>query len=144
MDENTAEFAHPSFVEIIRQITSDEAKICKHLKPRSSVYLINLEEVDKDRRRVLIRNFSNLGYEASCDFPLNIQSYLNNLKRLGVIDWDFDGGLIEDKPYEELEKHPEIQEVLNEIKKDKHTPYFERGSVIVTTFGRQFLKACID
>ncbi|HZL12664.1 MAG TPA: DUF4393 domain-containing protein, partial [Verrucomicrobiae bacterium] len=34
MDEKTADAAHPSFVEIIKQLSADEAKICRLLKKK--------------------------------------------------------------------------------------------------------------
>ena len=144
MDEKTAATAHPSFVEIIRQLSSDEAKICRYLKTKEYVCVINLEEHAKDRHRVVVRNFSNLGHDAYCQFPLMILSYSNNLTRLGIIQFIFDGELADKEPYEELKKHSVIQNALKEIQDAKHESRFERGYVITTAFGRQFAAACID
>ena len=103
MDEETAVSAHPSFVEIIRQLNADEAKICHLLKEASEFPVANINIQEKDGFRHGVRHFSTLGHEASCQFPTMIQRYLDNLERLGLIEMDFDKVLVGDENYTKLE-----------------------------------------
>jgi hypothetical protein len=146
MDEESAKFAHPSFVEIIRQLSSDEAKICRYLKKHKNACLVNIQEIDKKQKhfRIVVRNFSNLGQDSACQFPMMIQSYLQNLNRLGIIQFDFEGEPLERKPFEELKNHPEIQRILKTIQEDKHEAQIDEGTIILTAFGRMFITACVE
>ncbi|MGH7950996.1 MAG: DUF4393 domain-containing protein [Limisphaerales bacterium] len=146
MDKKAADQAHPSFVEAIRQLSSDEAKICRLLKKKTSHSLaVNVGETHDDKfYRVLTRNFSTLGYEASCDFPKKIQQYLDNLISLRIIQAEFGGQPVNVGSFTELETHPDIQPLIKKIIADNCKPQFERGVIIKTNYGGQFLAACVD
>jgi hypothetical protein len=144
MDKKTATIAHPSFVEIIRQLNSDEAKICRLLKKDNSFPVINLNEEREGGYYDFVRNFSTLGYEVSCQLPNMIQSYLDNLNRLGIIEIHFDKSFVDEALYQALETHTEIQKLFDELKAKNRKTNFERGIIERTTFGQQFVNACVD
>ena len=86
MDKNTAELAHPAFVEIIKQLTSDEAKIISTFERDSDFPVITIRMGNKDGTRYIdyYRNFSLIGINAGCDRLDAIPEYLDNLCRLGI------------------------------------------------------------
>jgi len=144
MDEKTAANAHPSFVEIIRQLSTDEAKICRLLKEDGYFPVINLNEECKKGYKTHWANFSPLGYDAKCQFPTFIQSYLDNLCRLKVIEIHYEKWLTDNKKYNMLKRHPDLRAMLKEMKTLKQKPSIERGLLTTTAFGQTFLDACVD
>lgn len=81
-------FVHPSFVEIIRQITPDEAKILKQFPNKGLCEPLVDVEIEKDSaegRFVVYSNYGVIGYEADCEYPEKISLYVDNLKRLALI-----------------------------------------------------------
>jgi hypothetical protein len=145
MDEKTAATAHPSFVEIIRQLSPDEAKICRLIKHQTDFPIINLyEKVDENNQRSYLTNFSVLGYEAACEIPKLIQRYLDNLHRLGLIKIQFDKWLTDETNYTKLETHPDFIDLIKQMKTSDLKSKTEKGVIQRTNFGGQFFDACID
>jgi hypothetical protein len=108
MDTRTANGAHPAFVEIIRQLTPDEARILRLFAKGDGLF--PLITVRKEKKQgvggidVLV-NFSLFGWQAGCDFPEQTPAYIDNLCRLGLIevkDYSFTMAGI----YDQLENHP--------------------------------------
>lgn len=149
MQKDFAHEAHPAFVEIIRQLTSDEAKILYLLKkdnyralPMMSgrVNLINKKEyVD------VFTNMSLVGVEAGCDRPTSITSYLDNLKRLGLVNLDKNISLTKEGIYDGIRNNREVLEFLKKAEEDPEVnPQLIEGSITITNLGKQFCNACIS
>jgi len=81
---------HPSYVDIIKQLTPDEAKLLSRCPNSSYEYKpvidlkIKLAEINAGERTIL-RNYSNIADEI-CEHPENINRYLDNLNRLKIIN----------------------------------------------------------
>ncbi|MFB7159258.1 DUF4393 domain-containing protein [Lysinibacillus sp. NPDC056232] len=142
MNSEKSEEAHPSYVEIIRQLNTDEAKILKHLKGQHFPTLNVVAYTSSSQHSPTMENFSNVSFKANCDHPQKIHSYLENLNRLGLIDLHSPGTLTDVSVYEELEQHPIIENALmlagflGEAK-------IIRSYAKSTMFGTQFYDACI-
>lgn len=139
---------HPGFVEIIKQISPDEAKIIKIMWNIRKEAVITLRaENDKNEGVDIVSNVSLIGYKANCENPLNVAVYINNLSRLGLLN-NLSGFnyLTNDKLYEEIYE-------LDYIKKEKdniinrndglNIPNFEKGYIELTDFGKTFCKVCV-
>lgn len=138
---------HPSFVEIIKQLCPDEAKILKYVSEHHSVPTITLRfENEKSYGIDAIVNFSNIGELTECENPYSIDSYFCNLIRLGLLQ-NPQGVHLENKDlYTPLKNHKYIiskQEeiyqfdILNKIN-------FVESLIAITPFGEQFCRVCID
>lgn len=79
---------HPAFVEIIKQLSSDECRILKYIQHRGKMPMI--KELLKDQQGIgeidVFPYFSDIGYLTGCSFPEKFPEYLNNLQRLGLVD----------------------------------------------------------
>lgn len=146
MDARTAYKAHPSFVEIIKQITPDEARLLKYFSTAELLPVITMQNVDTSGEGghvdVLV-NFSTFGKDADCEHPHLTPAYLDNLARLGVIalpdKWYTSPGI-----YEELENHPSVIEVKEQINgQEERKAEVSEGVVEVTSLGKQFMEACV-
>lgn len=132
---------HPSYVDIIKQLNPDEAKYLKSL-PTVAVQIIPLIDVDFSIGEVkgghpIISNFTDYHLEV-LEHPQNICAYIDNLVRLNIIEIPFGQVLNDPQKYQELEKHPMIQ---NPVRGDqKMIKYHYRHKMFkLTNFGMNLL-----
>lgn len=140
---------HPSYVEIIKQLCPDEAKILKKIVEQNNWPLVHLHyNLPNNQGYVCaITNFSNISYLANCEYPGQIPRYMSNLERLGLITTHSSGVIVDETQYMPLEKHTDIQKYLQpqEYKSRGFVNFkFARGYFNITPFGRVFCKICIS
>lgn len=151
MNKETASGAHPAFAEIIKQLTSDEAKITKLFAHNIPFPIINIAwefknpnpaEGKTGGQDVLI-NYSHIGRMAGCEFEHLTPTYLDNLCRLGLAEiptfYQYTGLGV----YDSLEQDPSIQELIKSI--DGHPDQksrIDRKGLKVTPLGKQFIQTC--
>jgi hypothetical protein len=146
MDSATAKNAHPSFVDIIRQLIPDEAKIINKIAKIGCAPVIRVLAMKKGGLGYITKynNFSLLGNESGCDCPELTPYYLDNLERLKLLDVRYDRWFVDKKLYEPLLQHPKVKEIEDSIKLDDSLLIsIENGMMEVTLFGGQFVLACI-
>ena len=101
---------HPSFVEVIKQLSPDEAKILKSLT-KDSYPIIDLRLVNPNGSfKVIVRNYTDVADEIS-EHPNKIFSYLDNLKRLELIEIPVGMRIANESAYKHLEEHSEIKKI---------------------------------
>ncbi|MHB9134305.1 MAG: DUF4393 domain-containing protein [Armatimonadota bacterium] len=136
MDSDTVPYVHPSFVEIIRQMTVDEARIMMLFASshQSNYPVINLYCMS-DGREWSFRFYSLIGELAGCLHCDATPRYLDNLSRLGLIEIiDFNGPL---SPQNEL--HEEYKRRNN----DHQSCILGYMRARLTNFGDNFCDVCI-
>ncbi|MBL0679204.1 DUF4393 domain-containing protein [Aeromonas dhakensis] len=150
MDTRTAQGAHPAFVEIIKQLTPDEARLLKLFVVPRAFPLINVRreyKVTTDTERGgndLLVNFSLLGWEAGCDYPDETPTYLNNLCRLGLAEIPTMYEYTAPGVYDALENHSTVQAIKTAFESnDKFRIDVARGGLRITSLGRLFCNTCV-
>lgn len=146
LDSNTALNAHPSFVEIIKNMSPDEARILRLFISTRAYPLINVkaEAIDKSGYLMALRNFSLIGQAAGCDHCDLTPSYLDNLCRLGLLEIPEDAYLTAPDTYDSLENFQTIINLRRNIdKSDKHKSKISKKVVRTTALGEQFCQACV-
>jgi hypothetical protein len=150
MDTQTAFEAHPSFVDIIKQISPDEARLLKIMAVPQALPLLEVrweytvQDEDHSGGQYIQRNFSILGYQSGCTFPELTPRYLDNICRLGLghIDtlFEYTGKGV----YDELEQHQMILDLKNSFDEipDRSITIKRRG-LQITDLGEQFIKICV-
>jgi Abortive infection alpha len=145
MDRTKAAKAHPSFVEIIRQISPDEAKILKVLDGKSPSPLVKLRLYDPNTNHFAepLINFSALPYEVVCSNPELGPSYMENITRLGLTNISYSTYSVNPNAYDSIYSH----HIINEWKlvAEERGKRFEvnQGALTRTAFGQKFFEACI-
>lgn len=139
--------AHPSFVEIIKQLSPDEAKIFSSLDNNGLNPLLTLKAVSKGPKEGFVeikKNYTDISYRVGCINPELSSSYIENLNRLGLISIDSQIHLIDETHYDKLIKRHEIQVLINYITSnlDRNVEY-KKHSFTRTEFGEKFYIACI-
>jgi hypothetical protein len=147
MDKETASNAHPSFVEIIKQLSPDEARILDYMnKLSSAIPIIDIRIQMGEAKHFLnyITNFSLIGEISNCSLPYNSQSYIDNLCRLKLCDIPNGHKIANKDVYSNLEKNDLIQNHIKELKKNNEKdPIFIHKKLDLTNFGRAFINSCI-
>jgi hypothetical protein len=144
MNADTKYQVHPSFVDIIKQLTPDEAKLLKRISKGGSFPLIDVRIImPSGGFHVDIHNFTDIG-ESVCECPENIFSYLDNFERLKLIDIKNDEFFKDEKIYESLENHPEIKKAMAQIMPEGYKYEIQHGLFSLTAFGKDFIKICLN
>ena len=123
MNKDTATYAHPGFVESIKNLAPDEARILRSIvsSGKSEFPLIDLvasEKFSKNIYEIRIRNFSHIGEQADVEHRDLVLSYIDNLCRLRLLFIREEASLVGDHMYDELEKDIEVQKVLDQINQE--------------------------
>lgn len=145
MDKQTAGDAHPAFVEILKQLTSDEAKILEFL-PDAGRYepLVDLGyNVPGKGTFNLIRHLGTLASDAGCSNPTLLPRFVDNLSRLGLTEIPALLRLTEDARYSRIRSMAAYAEFKSSIPGDS-TFAEELRMIGLTRLGAAFRKACIS
>ncbi len=147
MDARTAFMAHPSFVEIIKQLTPDEARLLEYFSTVDSLPVIDINSGYEDGSmgfNVVAVNMSLFGRDANCEHAHLTPSYIDNLSRLGLVIIPPDRSYAGDDAYEELENYPSVIEIKRQIDSEEgRVSKIERNFVRITELGEQFINACV-
>lgn len=138
---------HPSFVEIIKQLLLDEAKLIKYLATKEVAATLTLRAVDEDETGIdILKNYSLVGYEAGCDSPKSIGVYINNLSRLGlIINYTGIRYLTDKELYERIKCDNFMKMHVDKILKRnaQNKPNYEEGYIQLSDLGNNFCNICI-
>lgn len=145
MNTASADTAHPSFVEILKQLSTDEAKILRVLadgkfRPVMAV-AVRAEELAAEY--VVSRNQSMLDHEADVAHPELVPAYLDNLCRLGLAEIPEGTWLAQPGVYAPLESDAKIVDLMNKIAADGKSGHLTRRYIQLTNFGAVFIEACV-
>lgn len=139
---------HPGFIEIIKQLSPDEAKILKIFLTRKSIPTVTFRYEKDDGSGInIIRNFSNVGETVGCEHPYDTNKYFDNLIRLGLLESASALSSLTDKSlYEPLKKHSFFLPYMNpgEIQRNGFSKTnFIESFVSITDYGRSFCAICL-
>jgi len=148
MKESIKDGVHPGFVEIIKQLCPDEAKVLRYMKFHEIIPTVYLRyENDKGEGVDYISCFSNVGEITNCEYPYSIAEYFDNLCRLGLLNNKGELSSLTNKSlYEGLKTHKYI------IQKSNNKRLIEAGFtnvrvkesyVELTDYGKSFCEICI-
>lgn len=146
MDKFTKEGIHPGFVEIIKQLSSDEAKILRYMHLRTTLPIITLRfEDEKGAGFDVIKNYSDVGELINCVALHNIGLYFDNLQRLGLISIDNTVALLDKNLYAPLKNNEYILDEMKQAKDrpDQNKAVLKEGVVVLSDYGKAFCKACV-
>ncbi|WP_081635799.1 Abi-alpha family protein [Nocardia sp. BMG111209] len=132
---------HPAYARMLTELTPDEARVLRLL------YLDGAQPSLDIRTRRPLRGgmsrgefgFTLIGVDAALSQPERVDPYLTNLGRLGLITVAPDP-LDDPTRYQLLESQPEVRKVLQQNGFGTKVRY---RSVILTTFGRDFVRRCL-
>ena len=148
MDSTKQPFAHTSFVEIIKQLSSSDAMLFNSLSMNRDTFIgafaiakvtvTNCENMSLSRKLknllIISSNFANSDYTA-------ISMSLDNLQRLGLVDISFTTFFTNNNSYGFVDRNP----IVEEYRSNPSNPglQIENGILELTTFGYSFASVCL-
>ena len=153
MNKQTANDAHPSFVEAIKQMTSDEAKIMLYIVTVGDIPLIELRvllEKPNMGHIAIAGNVCAVTRSAACSHPWNEPTYVDNLCRLRLLEIP---GMLRKAGVEAEYKHlfewacswPDMQKERDRLSRIHGGAKFDYGGfgLRLTEYGQLFCEACL-
>jgi hypothetical protein len=149
--DRTNNLAHPSFVQRISNLTSDEAKILYHIHDQGLhtipfvVIWMQFEQPHGLQKSDRLTGFERIG---GLLFPQNVSVYMENLVSLGMLICNDLTMLSNEAHYAELNALYEAArkhvEDLGHEDGNKYPVILKRGYYDITNYGRMFLSACVE
>lgn len=146
MDRATAYRAHPGFVDMIKNMCPDEAKIMRFFSSITYYPLVNIKSVSaKDGSfQIIHQHLSLIGMDAGCDHVPLASNYLDNLARLGLLRVETTVHMTEEAVYKRIEEHTQVKEIIDELNKPEDRKVeIQKMRIGVTSLGKQFIRACV-
>lgn len=134
---------HPAFVDIIKQMSSDECKMLKYLHQDNKLPMLKIRLKLEGRKGEIDATpyFSDICYNACCQYPQKFPEYLDNLHRLGLVEVYHDRHLTEDAFYEKLKQHADFLYPISDIT----SSVVEKKSMFeLSEFGKKFCAVCLE
>lgn len=145
MDARHSERAHPAFVEVIKQLVSEEAAMVqKVLEPNVVLPVVRVfvREKSSGGMRTKISHlmaWTNLETGEPIE-EIRMPAMVDNWIRLGLVNVAYDRQL-SGESYDWVSSRPEYIEVVSGIDEETHQVDFTRGIIYGTDFGKQFAEA---
>ncbi|MBN3207508.1 DUF4393 domain-containing protein [Pectobacterium brasiliense] len=147
MDKNKSSKAHPAFVEIIKQLTADEAKIITVIKDKRGIPLIDVVVFNHEAQSesFVYSNLSSFSFGEMLEQPQQFSSYVYNLCRLGLLEIPKEYVYLDSNAYDVIINSGFWKRVSSAVElKENQTFHYEKKILTVTDMGRQFISVCIS
>ncbi len=146
LDSKTILEAHPSFVYMIKSLSSDEGLILKLFASTQNFPMVDvrLNYIKNGGFDILHRNVSQIGVLSNCKHPQLTSNYLDNLCRLGILEIPSGQTLNDPKEYECITSDPILEQLKKQFEGNQEVSIdFKQKFIQVTGMGRQFINACV-
>lgn len=147
MNKDYEPLIHPSFPEMIKQMSENDAHILMELKRKShTVPVAEFREVFKENGNGIIC-FTNAYISDIFKIPLEECSCsLSSLERMGLISISFEKHLIEDslyKPFYETSTYQNMSKEITSFNRNSELS-LTKGVCSATPLGKRFIAACVS
>lgn len=148
MDSATTEYAHPAFVEIIKQLTPDEARLISLLTRNIALPMIDIRaEYKPTTGKVgggdLVKHYSHFDKLIEFQSPNLLPAYIDNLCRLGIAQVPHEKAYTFPGAYDDLKNDPIISEQENLIDKNLLKIVTHNKMLSITEMGKNFVAVCV-
>lgn len=146
MDGRSASVAHPAFVEIIKQLDSEDARLVKEvLNSENSIPIIQIHRKLKDDTGYTVLsqhvlNMHNSTTREPIENPL-LPAMIDNWIRLGLVEVSYEKHLVDTAKYSWVEQRPEFIRFRQLPLADGERVDYQKGYMERTELGKRFAKA---
>lgn len=141
MNIDYQQYVHPSFAEMIKQMSPLDAQVLKVFKKAH-----NSDLPICDYRLRLVKGYNTIAEKVFLDGPTNDikanANALTSLERLGLIAMPLGTYLIAPDAYKKFEEHP-LFSFAKEKYKEMGSLYVEKRVATLTPLGKSFVNLCI-
>lgn len=136
--------AHPKFIEIIKSLSFDEAKIIQYFNKKLGRFIpfVTCVGIENDVQTVLYKRGTGIEKLIDLEYEKNILIYMNNLVSLGILEISPENRQADspEPPYKELVSI--YSKKIPEATKEKYNVGYKKGYYEISRFGVFFIKAC--
>lgn len=147
LDLKTAKSVFPGFIDIIRNITSDEARIINHMLKVKVIPVIDINKIRPENKGMVKINtlVSTIGVDAGCEHEELTESYLNNLERVGLLEIPKDTYITDPGVYHRILTALPVKAKIHTLNraKDQSRAGVSKYFAKLTLFGRYFGNSCV-
>ena len=144
MNKDTAPQAHPGYVEVLKNLSADEALLLQWFKAHSAHPVIHIKGETTPDTFILHRRFHfRLPEDLPVLHPALLAAYVDNAIRLGLLESPAGESLNDDRLYIPLETDPALDPLSGEITGQGQVILFDRAMIRLTSFGGQFVTQVI-
>lgn len=145
MDRTRAADVHPSFIEMLKQLTEDEVAIIAALPAHGLVLpMLHINYViDRNRIVTAHRNVVAKALAAVCSQKSSLPQYIDNLMRMNIVETPRDLAIDDDRRYRDLLDQDFVKRIVRAGSKSRK-PEVERSLLGLTHYGYTFRRACLD
>lgn len=144
MNFDTKENVHPSFVEIIKQMSPLDSIVMKEIASNVIAPMISLRitKEDSDAGADMIRHITWMNFADT----IKISSSLDNLKKCGLIELKDESHYTDESNYDKIKNSHHFQALKNSVKPTADFPVVQEVQqlITVTDFGKLFYEICIS
>lgn len=146
MDGRAASVAHPAFVEIIKQLDSEDARLVRGaLQSPLAIPIVQIHRKLKDGSgyQVLVQHLLNLK-NSDTGAPVEyaaLPAMIDNWIRLGLVEVRYDTFLTDPSNYLWVDQRPEFLRLKEAAQLDVATVEYQKGILQRTELGIRFSKA---
>ena len=145
MDKERVEVVHPSYGDIIKQLTSYDAKLILWMKNQEAIPAVRFRVNLQGKNEYL--QLPTIYIEYGVDTIETLQVSLENMSRLKIIDLNLDIAYSDKQLYENIKKMKKYIEdkasIESQIEENKKLDEV-LGSIEISQFGRKFIDACCN
>ena len=144
MDDRRRDDAHPAFLNLLSQLTRDEIRMLDAMPDKGCLLpMANLFiETGRNRSEMIYRHVVPEALAAVCEAKSRIPGYVDNLRRLQMIDEPTEFVTPASKLYSQIVKQPFCKRIVDE-RGLRQKARIERRVIALTDFGAAFRDVCI-
>lgn len=125
-------------------MSPDEAKLLKKISSEGNSYpIIDIRINSKNKGYINYVTYFTTLAEGTCEHYENINSYIDNLMRLRIIDIPPMVKIYENEAYQEIESCNFVKDLLNTLLPEESSWQIIRKKFELTEFGKHFIDVCI-
>ena len=143
MDKNSTDKAHPGYVDIIKNITPNEARLLKYFVNENNVPLIDISYKDEVGDILLLPNYTLLNENLHLGGEILVCTYITNLCRLGILEVPFGRFLANEDLYKPIENSEMVIYSTKLAEEKGKTIKIERRLLRLTRYGEDFIKCVV-
>lgn len=146
MDGRTASVAHPAFVEIIKQLDSEDARLVREvLQSPNAIPIVQIHRKLKDGTgyNLLVQHLLNLNVPTT-GTPVEdpqLPAMIDNWIRLGLVEVAYDKHLTDPTHYSWAYQRPEFLKLSQVLQPDEAKVEYQKGIMQRTELGKRFARA---
>lgn len=150
LDKKTSGIAHPAYIEIIKQLQPDEARILRFMFNKENhrkghAPTIDIVQQDSEGSNFSVKSIISevnlICEDACCATPKNSIMYFSNLKRLGLLT-PTSGTSFSKEEHERIFLSEKTKEICN-LNSHLDKVSYNSGQYSFTSFGLGFVNSCI-